>query len=326
MNAITVYNLSKTYKVQEVSSFFRRKTKEINAINNISFDIESGELVGFVGMNGAGKTTTLKCLSGLLTRDGGDISVLGHDPQKRGNEFLKKISLVMGNKSQLWLELPPMDSFLLNKEIYEIPDSRFKKTLNNLVDCLDIQDCLNIPTRKLSLGNRMKCELVLSLLHNPEILFLDEPTIGLDVISQEKLRSFLKDYNKEHRSTILFTSHNMAEVNDLCSRVILINNGTIIYNGSVEHLKSLYGKDKKIRFTLKEKYLKKDVESIVKEFGKLQSFTGKSGVIVLTKDNTNKLLSVILRKLPIENIDIEQPSLEDVVRNIFSNDESISIL
>lgn len=237
--AITVKDLCKTFKVPLGSSrkfFGKRQYKNIVAVDNISFNVKKGELVGFIGKNGAGKTTTLKCLSGLLVPDSGEVEVLGYIPSKREYDFLQKISMVMGNRSQLWWELPANDTFLLNKEIYQIEDGEYEKILNEMVGRLGVKDLLDVPVRKLSLGERMKCEFIASLLHAPELIFFDEPTLGLDIISQKNLRDFLVDYHKEYDSTIILTSHNMEDIRGVCKRVIVIDNGKILYDGELQEL------------------------------------------------------------------------------------------
>src|SRR6266550_4753838 len=228
---ISVSQLSKYYQVHQkepgvlgsLKALVNRKTYTAKAVDDISFTINEGELIGFIGPNGAGKTTTLKCLSGLLYPTSGKVSVLGFTPFERKYAYLKQISLVMGQKNQLWWDLPAVDSFLLNKEIYEIPDIQYKKTLGELTELLDVKDVLQVQVRKLSLGQRMKCELIAALIHNPKVLFLDEPTIGLDVIMQQKLRDFVKAYNERYNATILLTSHYMKDVEQLCERVIIID-------------------------------------------------------------------------------------------------------
>jgi len=215
MSTISVDHLSKHYKVYRkepgligsFKSLFNRKYEKVKAVDDISFKIDEGELVGFIGPNGAGKTTTLKTLSGLLFPSSGKVSVLGFTPFERKNKFLKQISLVMGQKNQLWWDLPGMESLLLNKEIYEIPDNRFKEVVDDLSRILDAEEFLHIQVRKLSLGQRMKMELMASLIHSPKVLFLDEPTIGLDVVMQKNLRDFIKEYNRKYNSTIILTSH-----------------------------------------------------------------------------------------------------------------------
>ncbi len=211
-----------------VGSLFSRTYETIDAVNDISFSIEEGELVGFIGPNGAGKTTTLKCLSGLLYPTKGAISVLGYNPYERKNPFLKQISLVMGQKNQLWWDLPVIETILLNKEMYGISDNEYKKTLSQLTELLEVQDLLQVQAKKLSLGQRMKCELLAALIHTPKVLFLDEPTIGLDVVMQKKLREFIQAYNLSYKATIMLTSHYMKDVEALCKRIIIINHGKLL--------------------------------------------------------------------------------------------------
>src|SRR6266568_278175 len=251
---ISVSHLTKYYQVHQkepgfagsMKSLFKRKYYAAKAVDDISFTIDEGELVGFIGPNGAGKTTTLKCLTGLLYPTGGEVRVLGYTPFERKHSYLKQISLVMGQKNQLWWDLPAIDSFLLNKEIYEIPDEHYNKTIEQLSDLLDVQDILQVQVRKLSLGQRMKCELIAALLHNPKILFLDEPTIGLDVMMQQKLREFIKAYNQQYNATIILTSHYMKDVEELCKRIIIIDHGKILYDGKLESIVKKYAKNKSI--------------------------------------------------------------------------------
>jgi ABC-2 type transport system ATP-binding protein len=252
MPVITVDHLTKYYQVHQkepgmkgsLKSLFNRKYYDAKAVDDISFSIKEGELIGFIGPNGAGKTTTLKCLSGLLYPTSGKVEVLGYTPFQRKHEFLKQISLVMGQKNQLWWDLPAIDSFLLNKEIYEISDKKYRETLDELTKLLDVADILQVQVRKLSLGQRMKCELIAALIHNPKILFLDEPTIGLDVVMQQKLRDFVKEYNKRYNATILLTSHYMKDVEQLCKRVIIIDHGKILYDGALADIVKKYVKNK----------------------------------------------------------------------------------
>ena len=244
MPIIEVKNLSKTYEYYKkqaglwnsVKSLFHREKLFTKAVKKVSFSIDEGELVGFLGPNGAGKTTTLKMLSGILYPTSGEATVLGYTPWKRQSAFQKQFALVMGQKNQLWWDLPAMESFLLNKEIYEVPEKQFRATLDELTTLLDIEKLLDVPVRKLSLGERMKCELVAALLHSPKVLFLDEPTIGLDVVSQHNIRQFLKSYNKEKKTTIILTSHYMEDVEALCERVVIVNHGIIMYDGALQKL------------------------------------------------------------------------------------------
>ena len=242
--AVKVDGLLKVFDVPErdpglvaaAKSLVRRKTKEVRAVDSISFQIESGEVVGFLGPNGAGKTTTLKMLSGLLYPSGGEALVLGLVPSKRQREFLSRITLVMGNRNQLQWDLPALDSYELNRAIYRIPREDFVPTRDHLVELLEIGDLVRKPIRQLSLGERMKAEIVGSLLHRPQVLFLDEPTIGLDVTMQKRIRTFVADYNARYGATVLLTSHYMADVEALCKRVVVIHHGRILYDGPLTGL------------------------------------------------------------------------------------------
>lgn len=270
---IKAQRLKKFYRVYKkepglvgsLKSLVKRKHDEVKAVSDISFEIKKGELVGFIGPNGAGKTTTLKCLSGLLYPDSGKISVLDFKPWDRQPEFLKQIAFIMGQKGQLWWDLPPIETFSLNKEIYEIPEAEYQRTLKELVDLLEIKDLLKVQVRKLSLGERMKCELVASLLHSPQVLFLDEPTIGLDIVMQKKIRDFIKDYNARHQATIILTSHYMTDVQELCKRVIIIDKGKIVFDGKITEVLKKYAKYKTLKFvsleeTIRELFTHKNYE------------------------------------------------------------------
>lgn len=321
--AIQVQNLKKYYSVYQkqpgfwgsVNSFFNRKYTDVKAVDEVSFEIREGELVGFIGPNGAGKTTTLKVLSGLLYPSGGQVRVLGKEPFKRERAFQTNISLVMGQKNQLWWDLPPMDSFILNKEIYEIGESEFKERLKRLSEMLEVEDILTTPVRKLSLGQRMKCELIASLLHSPKILFLDEPTIGLDVVAQQNMRDFIKEYNKEFKATIILTSHYMGDVKELCKRVIIINEGKIIYDGSLEKITQRFAPYKIIKIDFSDEVS----ENSLKSFGKLQKFSGKYAEIEIEKNKAAIQTSGILSKYDVQDLTIEDPSIEAVIRKIFTS-------
>jgi ABC-2 type transport system ATP-binding protein len=249
---ISVSHLSKTFRVEQkepglrgaFKGLFTRQYREVHAVQDISFQIKEGELVGFLGPNGAGKTTTLKMLAGLLHPTSGEATVLGHVPWKRERAYQRQLTMIMGQRTQLWWDLPARDSFLLNKEIFEIPDAQYHATVDELAKLLGIEDLLGVPVKKLSLGQRMKAEFVCSLLHHPRVLLLDEPTIGLDVVMQEKVRNFILDYNKRYRATILLTSHNMEDIAALCSRVILINHGKLLFDGELTKLQSHFGEDR----------------------------------------------------------------------------------
>jgi len=319
---INVINLKKYYQVHKkepglsgsIKSLFHRKYEEVKAVDNISFNIEEGELVGFIGPNGAGKTTTLKCLSGLLYPTGGSVSVLGFDPWKRKNEFLKQISLVMGQKNQLWWDLPAMETFILNKEIYEIPKPQYEETLNELVELLEVKDVLKVQVRKLSLGQRMKCELIAALLHSPKVLFLDEPTIGLDVVSQKKMRDFIKEYNHRKKSTIILTSHYMDDVKELCKRVVIINKGKLIFDGNLSEITEKYADHKIISVIFSKDVDVKKLEAI----GQLREFSFPKAVFAIKREAASLAASELLQNFPIADLNIEEVPIEDVIREVFT--------
>lgn len=321
MNIISVKNLSKNFKVYQkepgvlgsIKSLFSRKYYQAKAVSNVSFEIKEGELIGFIGPNGAGKTTTLKMLSGLLYPTSGKVSVLNYFPFDRKAEFLKQISLVMGQKNQLWWDLPPMESFLLNKEIYQIPEDKFKKTLDELITLLNVEDIVNVQVRKLSLGQRMKCELIAALLHSPRVLFLDEPTIGLDVVAQKNLRDFIKEYNKKFGSTIILTSHYMDDVKELCKRVIIINHGKILYDGALEKIVKKFSQNKIISVTFDEKVDIKKLE----QYGKIRSSGELQVTLDIPQNKVKYAAARILEELPVDDINIHEAEIEDVIRNIF---------
>ncbi len=319
---ISVSNLSKYYKVYQkepgfigsLKSLFNRKHYDAKAVDAISFSIEEGELVGFIGPNGAGKTTTLKCLSGLLYPTSGDVNVLGFTPFERNNNFLKKIALVMGQKNQLWWDLPAIDSFLLNKEIYEVPDRRYHEVLHELSELLDVKDVLNVQVRKLSLGQRMKCELIAALIHSPKVLFLDEPTIGLDVVMQKKLRDFIKEYNARYKATILLTSHYMEDVRQLCERVIIIDHGKILYDGKLADIVKEYSANKYLSVTFEEKVSKEKLEKL----GNIEQYDFPKVVLSVPFEKTKHVAAKLLEEFPVDDINIEEPDIEDIIRDIFT--------
>lgn len=320
-NIIHVKNLVKRYEYykkqaglwQSMKSLFSREKLFVDAVKDISFDIAPGEFVGFVGPNGAGKTTTLKILSGILYPTTGETKVLGFTPHKRQKEFQKQFSLVMGQKNQLWWDLPPMESFLLNKAIYEIPNHEFKKNLDELIDLLDIKDILDIQVRKLSLGQRMKCELTAALLHGPKVLFLDEPTIGLDVVSQKAIRDFLMKYNKEKKATIILTSHYMEDIRRLCERVIIIDHGSIIYDGNYKKLVETYADSKTLEVTFSTEVPEKELA----EYGTITNYRGISASISIPKEKNAQVTGKILEQFPVDDISIHERDIEEIVREIF---------
>ncbi len=321
MSVISVKNLTKTFQISQkdpgfwgaVQSFVHRKTIPMTAVDGVSFSIDSGELVGFIGPNGAGKTTTLKMLSGLLYPSDGKVKVLGHTPFERKREFLRQISLVMGQKNQLWWDLPAIDTFLLNKEIYEIETDNFKKTLDRLIELLHVGDVLKTPVRKLSLGQRMKMELIAALLHQPKVLFLDEPTIGLDVVAQSSMREFIKEYNTTYGATIILTSHYMEDVKELCKRVVMIDHGKVLFDGALTDLITKHTKWRRITLRLEKKVDEKTLET----FGIVKKNDHPIVVIDVDRSATKRVASTMLATLPVADIEISEPKIEDVIRDVF---------
>lgn len=324
---INVESFTKTYKIYKkdpgvagsLKAFFKRRYEEVRAVDEISFSIGAGELVGFIGPNGAGKTTTLKCLSGLLYPSSGEVSVLGYKPFERKYPFLKQIALVMGQKNQLWWDLPPTETFLLNKEIYDVPNDKYKKTLDDLVDLLDVKDIISVPVRKLSLGQRMKCELIAALLHSPKVLFLDEPTIGLDVVMQKKLRDFIKNYNQKYNSTIILTSHYMEDVRQLCDRVIVIDHGKILFDGKLAGLIKAYTKNKLITIVLDKSV---EVGDIAK-YGEIKEFDFPRVKLSVKREESNSVVQKLLNDFPILDLNIEEADIEDTIREVFLNKKRV---
>lgn len=323
---ISVKHLSKHFKVYKkepgligsISSLFKRKYETIKAVDDISFDIESGEIIGFIGQNGAGKTTTLKMLSGLLYPTEGQVQVLGYNPWDRKADFQKQFALVMGQKNQLWWDLPPLETFELNKAIYEVPDAQYKKTIDALVELLDVKDILKVQVRKLSLGQRMKCELIAALLHSPKVLFLDEPTIGLDVVMQKTLRDFIKNYNKEFGATIILTSHYMDDVKELCKRAIIIDHGHKVFDGKLQDIIDKYAQNKILSLVFSKEVTKKELENFgtITEFN--QDGSAYTATIVVPRKTATQIAGKILSKLPVEDVNIEEPPIEAIIRDVFS--------
>jgi ABC-2 type transport system ATP-binding protein len=300
---------------------FRREKISKDAVKAISFDIEAGELVGFLGPNGAGKTTTMKMLSGIIHPSNGDARVLGCVPWHREKVLLKKIALVMGQKGQLCWDLPAADSFLLFKDIYEINNHDYKIRLDELVDLFELGTLLHLPVRQLSLGERMKCELAASLLHSPDLLFLDEPTIGLDIISQRKLRSFLKSYNAAHGLSILLTSHYMQDIKELCSRVVVINHGVIIYDGSIQNLMKGFSGVRLAKFTWAEQASFERLSLLrprLEKVGILRELDKWSCILEISESKADSIASDIGSIIRIEDIAIEEPDIENVMESLFT--------
>ena len=322
MNVVSVEHLKKYFRVHKkepgllasVKSLFRRQYQEVKAVDGVSFTIDEGELVGFIGPNGAGKTTTLKCLSGLLYPDSGIVSVLGFNPWQRKTEFQKQFALVMGQKNQLWWDLPAMETFILNKEIYEVPNEQFKKTLNELTRLLEVEEILKIQVRKLSLGQRMKCELIAALLHSPKVLFLDEPTIGLDVVMQKKMCDFIKEYNRRYKATIILTSHYMGDVKELCERVIIIDKGKIVFDGKLEEIVEKFAPQKILSVVFSKDFDLRKLE----EIGEVEELDFPRAQILVSREASNAAAAELLHHFPVADLNIEEIPIEDVIRQIFS--------
>lgn len=324
MSIIEVDSLSKGYRVHRkktgikgsLSGFIKREYQYVEAVKNISFRVDEGEILGVVGQNGAGKTTTMKMLAGLLYPDAGNARILNCTPWERKKEFLIEISFLMGQKGQLLWDIPAMDSFLLYKEIYGLKEERFKKTIKELSETLEVEHMLSVPVRNLSLGERMKMEIIAAVIHSPKVLFLDEPTIGLDLTTQKKLRRFLDIQNRREGTTMILTSHYMQDITSLCSRIIIISQGEIIFDDKIEKVKQIYQTDRvvKVRFAnmLNEAFLKKYQESF-KEQKELQyKFQVK-------QEDINGFIQEISAFMPVD-FSIEEQPIEDIIENIYRRD------
>jgi ABC-2 type transport system ATP-binding protein len=320
--AIQVDNLSKTYQVPEreggfsaaARSFFKRRYRDVQAVQQVNFNIQPGEVVGFLGPNGAGKTTTLKMLSGLLHPTGGSASVLGFTPWERNSDYLRAMTLVMGQRNRLSWDIPAIDSFLLNQAIYRLSEDDYQATLKELDELLELAPIMKKPVRNLSLGERMKCELAVGLLHRPKVLFLDEPTIGLDITAQVRIRNFLQEYNRRTNATILLTSHYMADVTALCERIIIIHHGQLKYDGAIGDLSRRIAPYKLIGVALGEVR-----ECDLSCYGDLvpgENGDGKQ-YIQVQADQVTAITAQILQDLPVHDLTIEDPPIESVIEQAF---------
>ena len=327
---INVRNLTKQFSLSQrqaglwpaIKGVIRpQSTKTLTAVDDISFDIQKGELVGFLGPNGAGKTTTLKMLSGILYPTHGTVTVDGFIPWERKRDYQRQFALVMGQKNQLWWDLPARETFLLNKAIYRIADNDYAARLNELTELLGAQDILDQQVRKLSLGERMKCELIASLLHRPSVLYLDEPTIGLDVISQQKIREFIRSYNREHQTTIMLTSHYMQDIEALCDRVLVINQGKLMYDGRLHELVNRYVDYKLIRLSVSKSIDKQCFE----QFGEVREYSPQGALIAVKHDRVNASAAKILTDYPIDEFTIEEVPIEEVVVQFFNENKKTGV-
>ena len=318
--AVSVRDLRKTYTVTEreggalaaFRSILRREKTEVHAVAGITFSLAPGEIVGFLGPNGAGKTTTLKMLSGLLYPTGGEISVLGHIPSKREKDFLRQITLVMGQRNQLVWDIPAADSFELNRAIYRIAERDFRQSLDELIDLLELEPLLRKPVRNLSLGERMKCEIAAALLHQPRMVFLDEPTIGLDVTMQRRIRIFLAEYNRRSGATVLLTSHYMADVEALCRRVIVIHHGRLLFDGDLVDLVRRFTVHKTIIVQLENPGVD------LRAYGEVVSSADGRVTLRVPTSATAGVTGRLLADLPVVDLTVEDPPIEEVIEQVFA--------
>lgn len=326
---MVLHDLSKTYKVYQrkpgvmagLKSLVHREWKDINAVDDLSFEIETGDIVGFLGPNGAGKTTTIKMCCGLLYASGGEVKVSGYDPWKREKEFLKKITLIMGRRNQMIWDVPAIESYEFFRAIYNIPRGEYKKTLDELVDLLELGPLLNKPVRNLSLGERMKCELTGALLHRPSVLFLDEPTIGLDVVAQHKFRRYIAEYNRRYEATILLTSHYMGDVEELCQRVIFIDQGKMIFDGNLSGLVEKFLPYKIIKLRVSNGALQ---QVDLTTFGEVASNGDGQVTLRVPKGETAKVVARLMSQMQVDDLSITDPPVTEVVRYIYTEKPSFN--
>jgi ABC-2 type transport system ATP-binding protein len=322
MAVIEIEGLAKTYRVYQkreglaasIRGLFHRQYRDVHAVSGIDLTVEQGEFVAFLGPNGAGKTTTLKLLSGVITPSGGAARVMGFVPWLRENAYRRRFALVMGQKNQLWWDLPAQESFRLHQEIYRIEPTQFEATKDELVDLLNVRQLLSQPVRELSLGERMKMELIAALLHSPEVLFLDEPTIGLDVVAQHNIQTFLRHYQQVRKITILLTSHYMKDVAALCRRVVVIASGKIMYDGSLVGIIDRFSKHKIVTLQLAEDYAAVDWN----RYGEPLEVQAPKVRLRILREVVPEVLAAILANHPIEDVSVEDLPLEQVIAELFS--------
>jgi ABC-2 type transport system ATP-binding protein len=322
MSIIIAQNLSKSYSVAikepgikaTINHFFQRKYRNIKAVEDVSFEISPGEIVGFLGPNGAGKTTTLKMLTGLIHPTSGQVRVAGRVPFSRQEGFLQQITLVMGQKQQLIWDLPAIDSLKINAAVYNIPDREFLLRVGELTEMLALEGKLSQPVRKLSLGERMKAELLAALIHRPQVLFLDEPTLGLDVNAQVAVRDFLREYNQRHQATILLTSHYMADITSLCDRVLMIHQGKLMYDGSLDGLRDRFAPHREIHLELKYPV---SLEKL-KSYGDIKHIEGRSVCFIVQQELLTHTVALMLADLDIVDLTVTEPPVEEVIGRVFT--------
>ncbi len=325
---ITVKNLTKTYTTYKqgfgldssIKDFFRREHKQVHALENVSFDIGRGEIVGLIGPNGAGKSTTLKILSGILFPSSGEVKIVAGEktfiPWKNRTEYVKNIGVLFGQKSRLWFDLPAIDTFQLNKVLYDIPEKDFERRLAKFVKLLEIEEVIKRPVRQLSLGERMKSELVASLLHAPALVFLDEPTIGLDILVKERIREAIKKINKDEKMTVILTTHDLQDIDKLCKRVIILNEGAMVYDGALETLKSRYIQEKNIHAIFENPVGKFSISGAI-----VDSVSQNEVSLRVAKSKVGDLTHRLLAKHSLKDITISEPSIEQVIGHIYNKDK-----
>ena len=317
---VQIKDLRKVYVVSRqeagakaaLQSLVHRRTQEVPAVDGISFDLAPGEIVGFLGPNGAGKTTTLKMLAGLLYPTSGEATVLGYVPWKRQKNFLKQITLVMGQRNQLVWDIPALNSFELNRVIYRIPSEDYRRMVKELTELLELEPLLHKPVRNLSLGERMKCEIAAALLHRPNVVFLDEPTLGLDVTMQRRIRAFIAEYNRRYGATVLLTSHYMADVEALCKRVLVIHHGKLIFDGQLAKLVQKFSDYKTIVVQIG------DCQSNLASYGEIISCEGGRTTLRVPKEQTAQITGRLLADLPVIDLLVEDPPIEEVIERVFA--------
>ena len=323
MSFIEVKHICKTFKVPKredgkfgaLKSFFNRKYEYIKAIDDISFSIKKGEIVGYIGPNGAGKSTTIKILSGILIPDSGTVIIDKKTPWKDRKKYVSDIGVVFGQRSQLWWDIPAIESFNLLKDIYKLDNKEYQKTLNELIELLNLKDIINIPVRQLSLGSRMRCEIAASLIHKPKILFLDEPTIGLDAVSKKIVRDFIKKINKKDKVTVILTTHDMSDITSLAKRIVLIGKGEVLYDGTLIKLRNKYDYLRKIKVITNDKI--KFNENYIIETKNVKE--GIEFIIDIRKIEISKFINILSSKLSIIDIDIDSGNIDDLIVKLYED-------
>ncbi len=327
MEIITVRHLKKEFAYYKksaglkgsVHNLFHRETLIKEAVRDVSFSVEKGEMMALLGPNGAGKTTTLKLLSGILYPTSGEVTVNGFVPWERKNEFKRGFSIVMGQKNQLWWDLPASDSLYLNKCIFGVDDAEYRKTVEELAELLDVKELMNVQVRRLSLGERMKMEILAALVHRPGILFLDEPTIGLDIVSQQKIRDFLKYYNEQTKTTVILTSHYMRDIEELCDRAVIINRGLPVYDGTLSQINTLMGDKKLLTLSVSRPVPSGELEI----FGKIRGNSETSIVLEVQRERLKETASAVLAALPVDDFTVTDIPLEESIAKIFQKEVAV---